>query len=59
MARSLLSLVPWRYTAEKRPIKFADEARLRGAAGTPEDTITNQNDLDILRSFSGKNKINK
>lgn len=43
---------------KKRLIRFADEVRLRGVAGTLEDRITNQNDLDILKSCSDKIKIN-
>lgn len=49
-------LLPW-MMMERRLVRFADEAR--GVTGTPENRITNQNDLDILKSCSDKNKINK
>lgn len=49
-------LLPW-LMMERRLIRFADE--VRGVTGTPENRIANQNDLDILKSCSDKNKINK
>lgn len=58
VAHSILFLIAWMIVWE-RPIKFADEVKLRGVARIPEDRNTNQNDLDILRSCSDKNKINE